>query len=76
MTMKLQDIAWDSVCCTNLSGAKYAEVQAGRWWVRLIKPVLGGYLVTVYGPDKLLMEAEAEMGAEDAEAVLSRVSAY
>jgi hypothetical protein len=73
--MKLQNIGWSSVCCTNLSGAKYAEVLAGSWWVRIIKPLVGGYLVTVYGPDKLLREAEAEMSEEEAEATLARVSA-
>lgn len=73
--MKLQNVKWDSVCCTNLSGAKYAEVPAGSWWVRIIKPLVGGYLVTVYGPDKMLREAEAEMSEAEAAATLARVAA-
>lgn len=37
-------------------------------WLRIKKRLLGGYLVTRFGPDLMLKQAEQELDAKQAEA--------
>ncbi len=62
-------LAWQDTCVEGLSQWVETQTQSGQW-LRIKKKILGGYLVTRFGTDLMLMEPEQEMGAEEAEAEL------
>ncbi len=69
MSTKLQNLAWQTSCC---GAAQYVEHQtANGEWLRIIKPFVGGYRVTVFGADKMLKTPEAEMSADEVDALLT-----
>jgi hypothetical protein len=65
----LNALAWQDTCVEGL--AQWVETQtASGDWLRIKKKRLGGYLVTRFAPDKMLKEAEKEMGAAEVEQAL------
>jgi len=71
----MNNVNFTTVCCSSGGSALYAEVPCTGGTVRIIKPAVGGYRVTVFGLDNRLLEAEAEMDETEAAAVLARINA-
>lgn len=68
--MNLQSLAWQDTCVEGL--LQWVEVQTPSGdWLRIKKKRLGGYLITRFGPDKMLKAAEIEASAEEAEQALN-----
>lgn len=65
----LTQLAWQDTCVEGLLQWVETQTPSGEW-LRIKKKRLGGYLVTRFGVDKMLKEAEAEMSAEEAEQAL------
>ncbi|NCT81913.1 MAG: hypothetical protein GXC94_02105 [Comamonadaceae bacterium] len=70
MSKALSALAWQDTCIEGV--LQWVEHQAPSGdWLRIKKKRLGGFLVTRFGPDKMLKEAEAELSSEELEAVLA-----
>lgn len=69
--MSLNQLAWNDSCCSD--GVQWIETQTSSGeWLRIKKPLLGGYLVTRFGTDKMLKAAEVEMSADEVTQELAR----
>ncbi len=65
----LNTLAWQDTCVEGLSHWVETQTPSGEW-LRIKKRILGGYLVTRFGTDKMLKTPEQEMDAKEAEAEL------
>lgn len=66
----LSRLVWQDTCVEGLLQWVETETPCGDW-LRIKKKRLGGYLVTRFGPDRMLKVSEHEMSTVEVESLLS-----